>query len=57
MDAIEKVVEGISDEISSLKEQRHAALAEAAGHPTMWLPDFRPGSRLHAIDQHDWAFP
>jgi outer membrane murein-binding lipoprotein Lpp len=29
MEAIEKVVEGISAEISSLKEQRHAAHAEA----------------------------
>jgi hypothetical protein len=29
MEAIEKVVEGISAEISSLKEQRHAAYAEA----------------------------
>src|SRR5918997_2111838 len=29
MDAIAKVVEGISAEISSLKEQRHAAHAEA----------------------------
>src|SRR3712207_5577383 len=29
MDAIVKVVEGISAEISSLKEQRHAAQAEA----------------------------